>query len=438
MPYETDERLKGYLDTNQLRREQMCLAVLAIDRRFTEVRPRHPRGGPDGGRDIDAIFSGAQRAFGAVGFVNQATDSGDHKRAAMRKFRDDLTHALKQQPQPQVFVFLTNVNLTTREKDELVEIALANGIAYAEVFDRERIRILLDGPDGLSIRFQYLDIALSEAEQSTFFARWGQDIQGLITDGFSQIQESLNRIHFLQEATLPLVHLAAVLELDREYDSTEIGHFRAFTVLYLKSPVDGVLGWLFGRTDNSERPLASSTEHLARGRSGIGESICGGQWETRVSEDREVAEKSQRFQPDRGFTSIGLKSTGAIHLRYSRDSLIRLAPEPLLKDTDECMFLFWLNRGLAERVKAIRIFANEYKLIEINQHGFGIDGSSFEPEVPLFFSAAELADPWVRLRPRLASAFTIRFSEQTPTRFFRAAEVPDPYRPPRESRKTMP
>jgi hypothetical protein len=29
MPYDTDERLKGYLDTNQMHREQMCLAVMA-------------------------------------------------------------------------------------------------------------------------------------------------------------------------------------------------------------------------------------------------------------------------------------------------------------------------------------------------------------------------------------------------------------------------
>jgi hypothetical protein len=49
MTYGTDERLKGYLDTNQLQRERMCVAVLAIDKRFTNVRPWHPRGGPDTG-----------------------------------------------------------------------------------------------------------------------------------------------------------------------------------------------------------------------------------------------------------------------------------------------------------------------------------------------------------------------------------------------------
>ena len=56
MPYQTDERLKNYLDTNQLQRERMCRAILAIDKRFSEVRPRHPRGGPDGGRDIQANY----------------------------------------------------------------------------------------------------------------------------------------------------------------------------------------------------------------------------------------------------------------------------------------------------------------------------------------------------------------------------------------------
>jgi hypothetical protein len=80
MTYTTDERLKGYLDTNQLQRERMCLAILAIDKRFTNVRPRHPRGGPDGGRDIEATFQGEQNAIGAIGFVNQANDSQDHKR----------------------------------------------------------------------------------------------------------------------------------------------------------------------------------------------------------------------------------------------------------------------------------------------------------------------------------------------------------------------
>jgi hypothetical protein len=215
VPYDTDERLKSYLDTNQMHREQMCLAVVAIDQRFSDVRHRHPRGGPDGARDIEAMFNGVQRVFGAVGFVNQAADSEEHKKRAMKKFSEDLREALKQEPRPEVFVFLTNVNLTIGEKEGLVQEAKEKGLAHAEVFDRERIRIALDSADGFSIRFQYLDIPLSEAEQATFFARWGDDIQGVIADGFGEVRRVLNRILFLQEAELPLAGLTVVFQLDK-------------------------------------------------------------------------------------------------------------------------------------------------------------------------------------------------------------------------------
>ncbi len=86
MPYHTDERLKSYLDTNQLHREQMCRAILAIDHRYTEVHPRHPRGGRDKGRDIQAIYRENQIAFGAVGFINQANDSNEQKKLLIKNF----------------------------------------------------------------------------------------------------------------------------------------------------------------------------------------------------------------------------------------------------------------------------------------------------------------------------------------------------------------
>jgi hypothetical protein len=177
MTYSTDERLKGYLDTNQLQRERMCVAVLAIDKRFSNVRPRHPRGGPDRGRDIDATFQGEQKAFGAIGFVNQANDSREHKRKAKKKFADDLKSALNAEPDLKAFVFFTNVNLTAAEKDELVLTAKSKGLAHCEIMDRERMRLVLDGVDGLIIRFQVLDIPMSESEQAAFLARWGDDIQ---------------------------------------------------------------------------------------------------------------------------------------------------------------------------------------------------------------------------------------------------------------------
>lgn len=225
MNYETDQKLKSYLDTNQLARERLCLAVLAIDKRFSDVKPCHPRGGPDGGRDIEAIFNGSETAFAAVGFLNEANDSNEQRASSMRKFEHDLGAALAAKPQLRVFVFFTNVNLRQSEKSELEQSANTKGISQCELFDRERIRISLDSADGFSIRYQYLKIPLSEAEQATFFAKWGDDIQNIISQGFGKLEKTLCRLQFLAEMMLPLSHFTVILELDREYTGLEIGHF---------------------------------------------------------------------------------------------------------------------------------------------------------------------------------------------------------------------
>jgi hypothetical protein len=436
MPYETDERLKSYLDTNQMHREQLCLAVMSIDRRFSDVRPRHPRGGPDRARDIDAVFNGVQRTFGAVGFVNQATDSEQHKKDAKVKFKEDLDVALQQQPRPEVFVFFTNVNLPLGEKDELIHAAKQKGVAHAEVFDRERIRLSLDNPDGLSIRFQYLGIPLSEAEQATFFARWGNDIQGVIADGFGEVRKSLNRIFFLQEAELPLTALTVVFQLDREYGGGEIGHFRAFAFVHLKAPSQGLISFVFGSTDNSARLEATNVEGLGLGKSGITHSMCGGQWEMRIPENGPEAEEPDndgderaeyKYQRTATFTSVGRNPLTTIGIQFSQDTFIRLMSLPNLLDLDESMFLFYLNRSLADKVDSIQIYANEYKLKEIRRDGFKIENDfRGKKGVSLVFSDEELADTWVTLAPPEASTFRIRFSEQTPRRFLSAEEVTGP------------
>ena len=86
MPYETENRLRSFLNANQLGREQMCRSILAIDRRFSEVTPRHPNGGPDGGRDIQALFKEHHLAYGAVGFINNASDTAEQKKKIKKKF----------------------------------------------------------------------------------------------------------------------------------------------------------------------------------------------------------------------------------------------------------------------------------------------------------------------------------------------------------------
>ncbi len=74
--------------------------------------------------------------------------------------------------------------------------------------------------------------------------------------------------------------------------------------------------------------------------------------------------------------------------------------------------------------KAIHIFSNGYKIQEINTEDFTVDKTEFEPNIPVEFTSQELKDPWVRIRPsEIASAFHIRYFEQTPKRMFIPEQV---------------
>jgi len=70
--------LKDHLNTNQAKRERMCLEILSVQDDYSDVRPRLPKGGPDGGRDLQGSHK-ANLLFGAVGFVNDATDLDQHR-----------------------------------------------------------------------------------------------------------------------------------------------------------------------------------------------------------------------------------------------------------------------------------------------------------------------------------------------------------------------
>lgn len=426
MPYQTDEKLKSFLDTNQLHREQMCLAILALDKRFTEVRPRHPRGGPDGGRDIEAIFRGEQRAFGAVGFVNQADDSEEKKKAIRGKFRDDLAAALQTTPSPQAFVFLSNVNFTAGEKDDLIASARGYGLVHCEIFDRERLRIALDNADGFSIRFQYLRIALSEEEQASFFAKWGDDINSVISTGFQKVQRTLDHLLFLQESNDPISSFQVAFELDDLYPAEEIGHFRAFCSMYLKEPKLKILSILFGSSDKANRfreDLASAERVTPPG---IKFGIGGVQWEQYVrypdssNEAPTMAddESPEKYQCVGSSSSIGMDKVRFISIQYSKSDLIRFSPVICLRDFDNCMLMPMINLSLARRIKLIHIVSNGYKLLEVSREGFHIDETNFEPSIPAIFDDGELSDPWVRIRPHRSSTFQLSFSDEIPHRLF--------------------
>jgi hypothetical protein len=82
-----------------------------------------------------------------------------------------------------------------------------------------------------------------------------------------------------------------------------------------------------------------------------------------------------------------------------------------------------LNRGLAEKVSRIHVYANEYKLLEIPKSEVVLDDRLRPSRIPVDFSDAELRDPWVYIRPERSTLFMLRFSEQTPHRLFAPRET---------------
>ena len=443
LTFGTEQRLKSYLDTNQLSRERLCLAVLALDKRFTDVRPRHPHGGRDGGIDIDATFKFEQWAAGAVGFVNGANDSREQKKAIKIKFEKDARSAKSNDQKPSGFVFFTNIDLTLKEESTLKAVALGLGFAECDIYDRERILVMLDSVDGFAARIQYLDIPLSDAEQASFFARWGDDIQSVIATGFQRVEHTLDRLLFLQEADQVLRTLTMVYELDRTYDADEIGHFRAFCSMFLVEPKHGIFQIFFGSADGSERFYDDPTLH-SRTTPGIRHGIGGGQWEHLIDYERLAkeagppgargrqddqapeAEETEKWTLTACSSSVGMAEVRLVHARYTHDSgFMRFQPRMHLRDINGASFIHYLNASLATKLKAIHVFANGYKLAEYGPEQLSIDASNFDHQVPPKFSDKELADQWVRIRGGRSSMHTLDFFSWTPKRLVVSRETPD-------------
>ncbi len=428
--YATDEKLKSYLDTDQLNRERLCLAVLSTDKRFSDVRPRHPRGGRDGGRDIEAVFRGELSVFGAVGFRNQASDTKEHKAAISKKFYEDLDSALSASSPPEVFVFFTNINFTIGEKDAFIKVAKGRGLKHVEIFDRERLRVELDSPHGFSIRFQYLNISLSEEEQASFFARWGDDIQSIVSTGFGKLEMTLDRVLFFQEAQGPLKYLTVSLELDKEYSGDDIGHFRSFCSVLLKEPKQKIWGLLFGLSDRPQRLQRDGAPVNFSHPAGIKSGICGAQWEKIIEKQDQISwddlEGPSGYKRISTTTSIGLSQIKSLPLSYGKDTFIRLEPSLVLRDLDDASFVLFLNKSFASKVHRIEVFANGYKLHEVVRGSFHIDEDPNDVNIPLDFSSDELSDRWVIIRPNTPiTAFHLSFFDVTPQRMFVPDQVAD-------------
>ena len=108
-----------------------------------------------------------------------------------------------------------------------MDFATSQSLSECEIFYRERIRHLLDMPAGLGLRFQYLGIPLSEAEQVAFFEKFGSQLEQMMLKKFDDVDKKLARIEFFHDCAKPLMGIEFfVVELVRPYTPRELGHFR--------------------------------------------------------------------------------------------------------------------------------------------------------------------------------------------------------------------
>ncbi len=222
-PRQTEERLRHHLDSNQPMRERLCLALMPLIGPYTREAPRRPKGGPDGGRDIEAIHESSTVAWGAVGFRNGGGNDDQARRDASYKFETDLARALEENPALQAFVFFTNVDLTPTIVEQLKEKAASSGVSIVDIVDLERLRHVLDSPEGLIARLQYLDIPMSATEQIGLVNKFGSQLQNAVAARFDRVERTLSQMERFLDFQKPIYRMDLFVELEGQHRSSELG-----------------------------------------------------------------------------------------------------------------------------------------------------------------------------------------------------------------------
>jgi len=348
---------------------------------------------------LEAVFENKRVAWAAIGFQNSVSDSSAERRKAKKKFKDDLKNALQEDPNLAAFVFFTNVRLTIGDKQSLATHGNEQGVEVTDIFDRERIRISLDSPDGLALRFQYLDIPLSDAEQKSFFARWGASLETLIVESIQGVDSRLARLEFFQEQSLPLTHFSFHLRLSRAVSRLEMPHFRACMSGFFLPPKPNYVQFNLAVCDNTPQrnPTRPSWD------------VFGTAWSNDV--------QKRLFESFSMRPELLKRVAGRMDADFMGNPLFELE----LRGLRGARLAFFANRKLAELVDGIFVIANEYVVWSAERAELTFDEHDYVRNWPCEFSNEELSDPWVRIMS--SGLARLDFSRYTPQRLYKPGEL---------------
>ncbi len=423
----TKSKLSSHLNTNQAKRERMCLELLQVREDFTHVTPRLPEGGRDGGRDIEAFYLEDTRVFGAVGFCNDATRAD--RASAEKKFGDDLKNVTKfngTNPEQKVvgFVFFTNVPLTPKIIENLKRRAAKAGMDVCKIFDQEQMRIMLDKSSGYAIRLRYLDISLSDAEQKEFFEKWGDKVQRAMTSGLSEIGDVSNRLLFLAEAQFLVDTISVHVKLKRPLKEISGGDFAFETHITLRTHVNGLMSFVFGSASEPINTVQSDdTRHSQFGYSYV-YLIPESETFKNIADGLKPRTNSQNEKYFEGISSVGFLDIGksTIGMEYGCEPFFhRFSPTCKLSDLNRCFILFKCPTDIGKQIEEIVVIADGYELMAKGSKNYQleiVEGLEFllppDKILPAKFSE------FCKIRPSSgSSAFSPDFSGRTPRRRYK-------------------
>lgn len=155
---ETRERLLNW-DQGQTSSERLAAQILRLAG-FHSIDPSHPLGGSDAGKDFLCDKDGIKWVGAAYFPYGQQSDT-----EITTKFKKDYVGVAKNNKEGIVFVTNQRIKLSLRR--DLEKIAAADS-KKVEILHLERMATLLDAPQGLDVRLEYLDIDMTREEQLAF------------------------------------------------------------------------------------------------------------------------------------------------------------------------------------------------------------------------------------------------------------------------------
>ena len=438
--FETDVRLKSYLDTNQFARERLAASVLSLDARVRGLSQSHPRGGPDGGRDLQGTVQVSNEYIpfvAAVGFVNNATDSQAQIRRIFKKFIEDITSKYIRDHKIRAFFFVTNLSLPLSVKADLEAKARKIGFIFVEFFDRDRISLVLNSPDGLCTRQQVLGINLSESEQASFFAKWGVSIEGLITERMASLHDAAEHIEFLVESARPIRRIQAVAQFSNSVQSSELGHVRFFCMIALQTPVKKTWWLRFGISDNHSRAYRNGSHQYDPKKNGYAGGFVNTQTEKVFDVDIFDEKAVEEWAKDKSDTDgrltrnvygdkMGFDSPRSsitnITANYYAEGIISSKDDMSIQDIDGSMIIFACNASMYKFIKSVNLYADAYHIFSFEYPQPLALGRKFGG-TSMHFSDNELDDEWISLVPQHATCYRVDFSSRRPRRVWRPLVV---------------